>query len=171
MIKTNTFQNILILITVFAFFTACNQEEKQQQKYQNQIGDTPYNFNLDTKNFKLCDSLNTLHKRAYVKYKGGNKALKKELVENYKLQSQYKTYNGYFIIRFVVNCKDEAGRYRMEVLDENFNLANAPKELQKHILNLFKTLKNWQHPFYENKHYDGYKFITIKITNGQIQLV
>ena len=59
----------------------------------------------------------------------------------------------------------------MEVLDTKFNIASPSKELQEHILDIFKTLKKWQHPFYDGKDYDGYKFITLKIVNGQIQLV
>lgn len=159
------------LLFIAVFVSSCNQIEEKQESYQNQIGDTPFNSTIDDVNFKLCDSLDTLHKRAYVKYNGGNKALKKALITGYKLQSKYKLYNGYFIIRFVVNCNDIAGRFRIESLDSNFNLANPPKELKTHILTVFKNLKNWQHPFYEGKHYDGYKFITVKVTNGQIQLV
>ncbi|WP_034060942.1 hypothetical protein [Lacinutrix jangbogonensis] len=164
-------RNIFLFLIGVTFLCSCNQTEKKSQNYQNQIGDTPFDVNLDDANFQLCDASNTLHKRAYVKYDGGYKAIQKELNENYKFQTKYNSFNGYFIIRFVINCKDEAGRFRMEVLDGTFNLANPSKELQIHILDIFKDLKKWKHPFYEGKDYDGYKFITLKIVNGQIQLV
>ena len=162
---------LFLLLILISCITSCNHSENKSKIYQNQIGDTPFDNKLDDVNFKFCDSANTLHKRAWVKYKGGNKTLQKELLENYELQPKYISYNGYFIIRFVVNCKDVAGRYRIEALDTNFNLANPTVELQNHILNIFKNLKNWKHPSYEGKDYDGYKFITLKIVNGQIELL
>ena len=171
MIIQNKEALFLTCLVVLIFTSACHNSEKKDKEYPAQIGDTAYNNDLDNPNFKLCDPYNTLHKRKYVTYKGGMKALKKELIDNYKFESRYISYNGYFVIRFAVNCNDIAGRYRMQTLDANLKTKNAPKKLKAHILSIFKSLKNWKHPYYEGKDYDGYSFITIKMVNGKIDMI
>ena len=41
--------------------------------------------------------------------------------------------------------------------------------LEEHLLSIMKSIKGWKHPIYNDKDYDGYKFISIKIVNGQIK--
>lgn len=162
-----------ISVLLFLFFVLSCQSTKEQpqpplQQYENHIGDTPFDADVDNPNFKFCDPADILHKRAFVRYEGGAKAFKEEMLAKYDFKSSYKSYNGYFIIRFAVNCNDELGRVRIEVLDESFTLSKAPEGLENHVLSIFKELKNWKHPVYDKKDYDGYKFITIKMVNGQI---
>lgn len=160
--------SILILILSFVLFN-CSQVKEKHHGYENQIGDTPFSIDIDDPNFEFCDSTNVLHKRAYVGYEGGMKAIEEEITSKYNLDASYKSYSGYFIIRLAVNCNDRAGRYRMQILDSNFGLAECPDQLEKHILSIVKGLKGWKRPFYDGKYYDGYKFLSIKIVNGQIK--
>lgn len=157
---------LLILIPLLLF--CCKTENNNHKTYQNQIGDTTYNEKLDDANFKFCDSANVLHKRAFVKYKEGLKAFEKEVLEKYTYKPIYKNFSGYFIIRFAVNCNNEAGRFRMQILNPEFNLIECSKDLKEDILSIVKSCKKWQHPIYDGKHYDGYTFVTIKIINGKI---
>lgn len=151
------------------FFLSCNKEnETQKPHYENQIGDTPFDPALDRSDFKLCDSTNVIHKRALVTYKGGIKALEKELIKNYNSKTEHSAFTGYFIIRFVINCNNESGRYRLEVLDSSFQSIEAPKALENHVLESFKKLKRWNHAVYEGKDYDCYKFVTLKMIKGQL---
>lgn len=161
---------LLFLILLFSLL-GCHsvKENDQHQYYENQIGDTPFDSDLDDPQFEFCDQTDVLHKRAFVRYKGGMRAINGAIIDSYQFQSSYASYSGYFIVRFAVNCNDEAGRFRMETLDSNFNLAKCPKELEYHILSLVKGLKGWGHPVYDGKDYDGYKFLTIKMVNGQIK--
>jgi hypothetical protein len=154
-------------IAIFLIF-GCQNSKKPQQYYENQIGDTPFDKTRDNPSFKFCDSTKVLHKRAYITYSGGKKALEEELIKKYIFQPNYKTFSGYFIIRFAVNCNNETGRFRMEVLDTNFTKTNCPEDLKNHILSLSKSLKNWNHVFYRGKDYDGYRFINIKMKHGKI---
>jgi len=148
---------------------SCNQTKEASQRYEDQVGDTHFNPKIDNPDFNFCDSTDVLHKRAQVRYKGGRKALQEELSKNYEIKPSYKSYSGYFIVRFAVNCKGEAGRFRIEGHDSDFNLAKCPDELEVHIRSLVKNLKHWRHAFYHGKDYDCYSFFIIKIENGQIQ--
>ncbi len=165
MLKNNYFKIIIVTIILIS---GCQIAKKSQQFYENQIGDTPFNKSLDNSNFKFCDSTNVLHKRAYIQYTGGEKALEEELIKKYVFQPEHKGFSGYFIFRFAVNCNNQTGRYRIQILDPNFKKANCPKNLETHILSISKSLKDWNHAFYKGKDYDGYRFINIKMENGKI---
>lgn len=166
--------NKTILLYVIPFLLlaliSCSNLKENKVSYEDQIGNTHFNSHSDNPNFRFCDSTNTLHKRAFVKYEGGGMgAIYNDIHQNYVFKPSYKSYSGYFIIRFAVNCNDQAGRFRMQILDPEFNLSNPPEELKNHILSIIKNLKGWKHPVYDGKDYDGYKFLTIKIVDGQIK--
>ncbi|RKE92009.1 hypothetical protein [Ichthyenterobacterium magnum] len=161
-------RNILLLMLVTFLFN-CNETIETKKEYKNQIGDTSFNPNLDNPKFKFCDSTKVLHNRSRISYTGGERALESELLKRFKFKPEYKSFNGYFIIRFAVNCKNETGRFRMQILDSNFSLTECPKELEEHILAITKELKHWNHAVLEGKDYDCYRFISIKLINGKVQ--
>ncbi len=162
-------QNLILCIVFFSLiFVSCNTNDKSKQKYLADIGDTIFNPSLDDAKFKFCDSSNVLHKRAYVKYTGGTKILENDIISQYKIKPEYRTFNGYFIVRFAVNCNDETGRFRWEVVNADFEETTPPKGLEKHIIDILKGLNKWNHPFYNKKDYDGYTYIIVKIENGNI---
>ncbi len=167
-IKMKKVRPLLFIISWGLLVGGCSNASKVKQEYRDQIGDTPFDANLDDGNFKLCDATNVLHKRAYVSYTGGIKAMEEELFSNYKYQSAYRTFTGTFIIRFLVNCNNEAGRYRMQILDADLNKITPPENLAAHMLAITKKLNKWNHAVYKEKEYDGYRFITIKMKNGQL---
>ena len=161
-----------IMFLIFMFFvSSCNQLEDGKVDYENQIGDTPFNKDLDDASFKFCDSTNVLHKRALIHYKGGSKALEEALIDRYNRKPSYQSFSGYFIIRFAVNCNEEAGRFRIQTLDSNFNPTDYPEDLEEQILSIVSGLKDWSLAFYKGENYDSYSFINIKMINGQIEKV
>ena len=162
-------KGIILFLILLPPLISCTQTKEKKQHYENQIGDTPFDAELDDPNFKFCDPTDVLHKRAFVNYEGGLRGLYNEIVEKYNSQPSFKSFSGYFIIRLAVNCKDEPGRFRMQIFDLNFNLSECPDDLEKHVLSIVKELKGWKHAIYQGKDYDGYKFLTIKIINGKIE--
>ena len=122
-------KSIILLLMLLSPLLSCQSTKEQPhpplQQYENHIGDTPFNADVDNPDFKFCDPADILHKRAFVRYEGGAKAFKEEMLAKYDFKSSYKSYNGYFIIRFAVNCNDELGRVRMEALDEDFKLSRV----------------------------------------------
>ncbi len=161
-------RSIRFIIVLYFALISCSNVKEKKHGYENQIGDTHFNIDLDNPDFKFCDPSNVLHKRAYVGYEGGMKAIEKEIINQYNFKPSYQSYSGYFVIRFAVNCNNQAGRFRMQTLDVNFNLAKCPNQLKIQVLSIVKGLKGWKHPFYDDKDYDGYKFLSIKMVNGQI---
>ncbi|WP_299228647.1 hypothetical protein [uncultured Psychroserpens sp.] len=159
---------LLILILIFSFIS-CVNSNNVEMIYKDQIGDTSFNPNLDDPEFKFCDSTNVLHKRAYISYSGGKRALEKAIIKHYEFKPEYSGFNGYFIVRFAINCNNEPGRIRIQVLDSNFNQTNCSEVLMQHIQTIFKNLKNWNHAIYKGEDYDGYTFHVIKIDHGKIQ--
>lgn len=158
----------LLLLLLFVIATNCKQEQNSLNDYPDDIGDTKFNKELDSSNFKFCDSLNVLHKRALVKYKGGTRQFEEDIIKRYENKTDYQQFSGYFFIRFAVNCNDLAGRFRTEIVDEAFKKINPPKGLENDIITIVKSLNNWKHPVYEGKDYDGYTFTIIKFKNGTI---
>jgi len=154
-------------LIIILFLISCTSKSSTKM-YLADIGDTKFNDLLDNTTFKFCDTTSVLHKRAYVKYKGGIKNLEEDLIAQYKINPRFKNFTGYFIIRFAVNCNDESGRFRWEIVDQNFNETTCSKELENHIITLVKGLNKWKHPFYRGKSYDGYTYIIVKLENGNI---
>lgn len=146
----------------------CQTSDESNLKYLADIGDTTFNSELDNPNFNFCDTSNVLHKRAYVKYSGGTRSLEDDIIAQYKIKPEYKAFNGYFIVRFAVNCNDETGRFRWEIVNPDFEETTCPKLLENDIIDILKALQKWNHPIYEGKDYDGYTNIIVKIENGNI---
>ena len=162
------YQNFIILISAFTILLGCNTNNNTHPTYLADIGDTVFNSNLDNLNFKFCDTSNVLHKRAYATYSGGIRNLEEDILNQYLINDKYKSFSGYFIVRFAINCHDETGRFRWEIVGPDFKETTCPKELESHIIAILKGLKKWNHPVYRSKDYDGYTYTIVKIENGNI---
>ncbi len=162
--------SFILYIGLF-FLLGCNQKQNVPHVYEKQIGDTPFATNLDDSSFRFCNENKVLHKRAFVRYKGGKRALADEIIKKYNSRADKTLFSGYFIVRFAVNCKGYSGRFRMQIMDSDFNLTNCSNELKTQILGIVKGLKKWETPRYEGRDYDGYTFLTIKIKKGKIQVI
>ena len=156
----------IIFPLVFVILSSCNNPTTE--KYLADIGDTTFNASIDKSSFKFCDSSNVLHKRAYVKYKGGIRNFENDLISLYQIKPEYIKFSGYFIVRFAVNCKNEAGRFRWEIVNPDFEKTTCPKGLENEIITTLKRLDKWNHPVYRGKNYDGYTYLIIKIEKGEI---
>lgn len=159
--------NNLKYIILFGVLS-CNSQTKKIEDYLNHIGDTNFNSKIDDPNFKFCDSTKIYHSRSRISYKNGSKGLQNELIDGYNFQYSFKNFTGYFFIRLAVNCKNETGRFRWEIVDENHAKTNCPEKLESHIIQLIKNLKNWNGVIHNDKKYDGYTFFIIKFKNGKI---
>lgn len=159
-------------ITILSLAFSCNTQKENEKEaapiYMEHIGDTPFDSKLDDVNFKFCDTTNVLHHRGRISYTGGTPAMEKELIASYKKQPEFESFTGYFFIRFAVNCNNESGRYRWEIVDEDFKETTCSTSLEKEIITKVKSLQYWNHPIYKGESHDGYTFLIIKIENGNI---
>jgi len=99
-------------------------------------------------------------------YSDGKNGLRKFVLSNYKNDNY--TDSGYLNIRFVINCKGEAGRY---IIHEN-NLDLEPQVFNQDLVTqLFKIttqLKEWNPNFVHDEYRDSYMYISYRIENGEI---
>ena len=99
-------------------------------------------------------------------YSQGKNGLRKFIMSHYKNENY--TNSGYLNIRFVINCKGQAGRY---VIHEN-NLDLEPtsfnKDLVDQLFNLTTELKDWNPNYTHDAFRDSYMYISYRIEHGNI---
>ncbi|MCF6361488.1 MAG: hypothetical protein L3J29_12095 [Cyclobacteriaceae bacterium] len=104
-----------------------------------------------------------------LEYNGGMYAIKEKYINEY-IPVKNGINSGIVKIRFDINCKGEAGNYEFET----YNLKYEPTTLNDSIVNqtisIAKELDNWiPGTNDENENINSFKFIAIKISNGDIK--
>ncbi|SFN55909.1 hypothetical protein SAMN05421738_11511 [Algoriella xinjiangensis] len=76
----------------------------------------------------------------------------------------YPNFSGLINVRFVINCKNEIGYFRIKTTNQHYKNIEIPASLQKQIVAIIQQLKNWN-----GKNKDSYYQIYIKIRNGKVE--
>jgi len=143
------FMKIYFNLILFALFLhSCNSsniEVSPPKKYNDSVG-----------------------QRTGLSYLGGNEVILEEYLDKFKTRSSYTSFTGYVVIRFIMNCKNETGRFRVESLANDFSLQKCPAGMQEDLLAIAKNLRGWQHAPSKDASFDYTKYINIKITNGKV---
>jgi hypothetical protein len=163
-------QTIFILLTIFVFSCAPVGHENVSK---NDVGDIPFDKILDDENFKTCNETNI--NQYYVRYsadtrpgyQGEKKGLDKAILSKYSFQ-QSEQENGYVTIRFIVNCKGETGRFRIEEMDFAYKPRKFDSKISHQLLEIVKNLKEWIPRKSNGESLDFYQYLTFKIEKGQI---
>jgi len=159
----------IILIIIIISISSC-QLQKKSNKYSRWVGDIEKN-KFDDLNFELCNDENRImqyfNNSQGIEYLGEKNALIKEYQKF--IPSKKENQNGIIRIRFIVNCKGEAGRFRIMEADENFKEFKFDKKITKQLLKITKQLKGWQSKIVKNKEIDYYQYLIFKIENGKIK--
>jgi len=154
-------------LALLTFLIAC-----QTDNYKS-VGDIPHDNSLDETEFKVCNE-NRI-KQYYVRrssdtapsYKGEKGGMENEILSKYT-NPENSSESGYLTIRFLVNCKGEAGRFRMEEMDFNYKSKKFDKNISNQLLNIVKDLDGWIPRHRGETTYDYYQYLTFKIEQGQI---
>ena len=99
-------------------------------------------------------------------YSEGKNGLRKFILSNYENKSY--TDSGYLNIRFVINCKGEAGRYIIHENNLDLEPSTLNKDLVDQLFNLTTQLKKWNPNVIRGEKKDSYMYISYKIENGEI---
>jgi hypothetical protein len=163
------FYSVLLAFFIIATLNNCTSE-KQRSKYLRWVGDIENDPKSDELAFKLCNSemltKQYFHVGEGIQYDG----------EMFKIRevfrSKYKSVNinqsGWVRIRFIVNCRGEAGRYRMIESDQNYQSRAFDGRITDQLLTITKSLDGWkQLPDAENSH-DYYQYLIFKIKDGDL---
>jgi len=128
--------------------------------------DNNSNFTLCNQEVEIKDYYNCSD---HARLKGGKgrwwRIIEKEL-DSKKLKKE----SGYLTYRFVLNCKDELGRFITEEADLDFNKKQFNQETVDHLYQIVSRQKDWQTCFIKsrNKQFDAYLYLTFKLKDGKI---
>ncbi len=169
-------QTCYILLLLCSF--GCSSENKvaliakvELPSRNHDLSYTPYDAKFDNPNYIICDSTGISSGRNRLQYIGGTNKLRKDITTKYVYRQEYETFTGYIVIRFLVNCEGQSGRYRVQSLNLDFSPSNAPSDLLNHTTEIVKSLDNWTKSAVNGPKKEYSKFINLKITNGKIQHV
>ncbi len=79
-------------------------------------------------------------------------------------QLNFPNFSGNINVRFVINCKNEIGYFRIKAVDQDYKKVEIPDDLQKKIVAIIQLLNDWN-----GKNEDSYYQIQIKLKNGKVE--
>lgn len=113
--------------------------------------------------FKPCSSDIFQYYNDVTGYKTERFGIRKEISKSiYDLN--YPNFSGLINVRFIINCKNEIGYFRIKTTNQHYKNIEIPASLQKQIVAIIQQLKNWN-----GKNKDSYYQIYIKIRNGKVE--
>lgn len=159
----------LFLFLIPVFFSC--QSEKLISKYPANVGDIEFDAKIDNPNFKLCFPIHTFQYFNYgnelEKFKGEKSALDNLFFDQFENQN-LKNQSGLVRIRFVVNCKGEADRFRILEMDQKYNPFTFDKKISEQLLAITKKIEGWHPKSPEGHSVDYYQYLIFKIENGNL---
>jgi hypothetical protein len=124
---------------------------------------------IDDPSFVVCDE------KLLIPYYGGRKtSYQGEKAFLYKHFSAYQApaksagQTGFITIRFIVNCKGKAGRFRMQQMDKDYQSFTFNKKITNQILALTKQLNAWIPSEYDKRAVDTYYYFCFQIHDGKL---
>jgi hypothetical protein len=163
-------RRLIIIPALLSALYSCGQEQKTHEEYPLQVGDIYFNPKIDNPDFKVCDDdrvFQYYNLGKGLQYKGEKSAITKYFKVGLNSKG-LKEDTGYITIRFIVNCKGEIGRFRVQEMDNDFNEKEFSVDFKKQLLNLTKQMSGWMVGEYEGKAYDYYQYLTFKIDSGNL---
>lgn len=161
-----------LLFFLCLILNACTSpsHENETQAYHRHVGDIPFDPELDDPAFQPCHEDIATQYYGFgdgIQYEGEKARIIRVFREKYTIQDKPEE-NGYITIRFMVNCKGETGRFRMEEMDHTYEPKTFSPEIPQLILEIVQSLDAWKPGTYQDRTYDYYQPLTFKIINGKI---
>ena len=113
--------------------------------------------------FKPCSS--TIYQ--YYSTNGGYKTERygiRKVISEPIHQLKFPNFSGNINVRFVINCKNEIGYFKIKAIDQDYKKVEISDDLQKKIVAIIQQLKDWN-----GKDEDSYYQIQIKLKNGKVE--
>jgi len=160
---------ILLLLSLFA---ACKPSKKLNppgSNYPNNVGDIQPDPILDDTTFHACRESNIPQYYSIKSgFEGEKPAIKRYFEQNFRKDKAFAKVEGYITIRFVVNCKGQTGRFRVQEMSPDYKPVKFPPALPAQLLELTKKMSGWLPGKSENIPYDYYQYLTFTIKKGEI---
>jgi hypothetical protein len=165
---------VLIFISLLCFIVSCQTGEKNKDKqtYLRFVGDIESDSILDNPKFKTCNgdehAFQYFNTGKGLRYKGEKTALVSTIQNSYKPVKSVKNQSGYIRLRFIINCKGEAGRFRVLSSDFDYQDKEFDKAIVNQLLTIVRGLDGWEIMIRNEKSLDYYLYLIFKIENGRI---
>ncbi len=134
------------------------------------IDDIVQDSTLDGMDFKICNAddqiIQYFNDGKSVQYKGGKPIIEATFFSAYTPVDI--TQSGFIRIRFVVNCLGKTGRFRLLSSDLNYQPYPFTPEITDQLLQITKSMKDWQPKTWKGMQIDYYQYLVFKIENGKL---
>ncbi len=88
----------------------------------------------------------------------------RKVISEHIQQLNFPNFSGNINIRFVINCKNEIGYFRIKSVDKEYKKVEISPDLQKKIVAIIQQLNDWN-----GKNVDSYYQIQIKLKDGKVE--
>ncbi len=155
---------IFAIIAIYLISLSCNGT----QKYQS------VNKIATVDSFVICDKQELALQNGYVPachyyFEGGRLALFGYINKNYIAPNNAIGQNGYLMIRFVINCNGEAGKFDLVETDMYYKAFEFDPKISVQLLEIMQKIKNWGTPSRNNDEvFDQNVSILFKIKDGKL---
>ena len=162
-----------ILILVISILTiSCNiKSGSNKTEYLRWVGDIKYNPLKDNDGFTICNAddkvLQYFNLGKGPIYKDEKPALLKVFKDKYN-PVRGKNQSGLIRIRFIVNCKGHAGRFRVLQSDLNFKETEFDKKIISQLTEITEEIDKWVILQRDGQPVDYYYYLIFKIIDGKI---
>jgi hypothetical protein len=159
-----------ICAVALCLITFSCSERNSEKEYFNDLGEIPFDGQLDDKNFKVCHADLTIpfnYAGFGLIYEGEKKQLVKTLRKKFDYPKT-KGQTGFITIRFIINCEGQTGRFRVIEMDLNLKAKKFDKNVSSQILKITKELDGWKSLERWEKVWDVQQYLTFKFEDGVI---
>jgi len=159
-----------ILISLFCLI-GC-KELNPSEKYLRWVGDIEFNPALDDPEFYPCNGeeqvLQYFNLEAGPQFPGEKPALEQLFKSQYAADS-IAGQSGWIRLRFMVNCKGKAGRFRLLEANSSMVAFQFDSSISEQLMSITKSIKEWPILYRDQKAIDYYFYLTFKLKDAQIQ--
>ncbi len=162
---------VYFLIGTVLIFSNCKSQEDITSKveYLRHVGDIKSEDWDD--DFQLCNDeskvIQYFNNSKGLEYEGERSTIIKAFQDKFK-PSIRENQNGKIRIRFVVNCKGEAGRFRILQGNESYEAFEFDPLITEQLLAITKSLKGWKEKKLGDIKIDYYQYLLFVIKEGEI---
>ncbi len=172
--NSSTVRSSIFLLAISLLVVACHagQSVTKPSGYPDHVGDIAPDPALDDPSFKACrENYIPQYYSTNSDFKGEKPALEAYFREKFIKNKAHARESGYITIRFVVNCRGQTGRFRVQEIGLDYLPKKFPSALTNRLLELTKQLDGWQPGQRNGLQLDCYQYLTFTINNGDISQI
>ncbi len=146
---------------------SCSNLESQASRW---LEDIPFDPKIDDENFELCLGDENAIQYYRVNNNTGSKGFKPQflkLIDKKYDSNKVKKETGLLRIRFIVNCKGEADRFRILGSTLDYKEYIFDSSISDQLLQIVKSIDNWNGSG-EEVNTDYYNYVLFRIIDGKI---